>query len=288
MKHFILSKILVPMDFSEQSSYALDTAIALAQQQKASLTLLHVVNNTNLIVASPSSTTVGPVTEISAISREKLQDLCDNVSTRTGHPVDYTVEAGLPGDIICRFAIVKKFDLIVLGTKKKFAFTRLFRETVTYKVVKNAPCPVLSVPSTRLFRRFQKVIFPVRSSPGMLEKYEIARPILKTNSSTVHLAGLTRINDTDGLDRISSTMQVLRRKLQLDQIPYSLHVHFCDSVPDQLLQISSDEKPDLIVITATVEHWFKRIFLEYYAKVIVNRSPCPVLTFRPDMSQARQ
>ena len=45
MKNNSISHILVPLDFSESSLNALETAIALAKQQKARITLLNVIDS---------------------------------------------------------------------------------------------------------------------------------------------------------------------------------------------------------------------------------------------------
>jgi nucleotide-binding universal stress UspA family protein len=283
MKTFSISRILVPMDFSKPSSFALDTAIALSQRQQASLMLLHVVNSASIRIPRTGETTVGPVTELNSLSEEKLRNFCKTLSQKLGIHVDYAVESGVPASVICSYAAIKKSDIIVIGTKKKFGLVRLFKETTTYKVIKNAPCPILSVPATRLFRKFEKIIFPVRAIPNMLDKYDVLRPILNSNSSVLHIAGLTRANDVDEFDDVNAKIETLRRKLQLEQVPYSARIHFCDSISDQLIEISSNEDPDLIVITTRIEYWFKRTFLEYYAKVIVDRAKCPVLSIRPDM-----
>jgi nucleotide-binding universal stress UspA family protein len=277
--------VLLPIDFSDESMRAYDTAIAFCEQQHATLALLH-VTRVPIIVPNTGETKVGAVAEVGLLAANKLKDLSKTASARLGQDVDFAVEIGIPAPIICSYAALRKFDLIILTTKKRFALAGLFRESTTNKIVKNAHCPVLTLPASRKFSTFKTILMPVRSGGNALKNYHILRGLFMTDYSILHVAGLTRVADVEDYDHVNESIEVLRRKLQLDQVPYSARIHFCESLPDQLLKISSSETPDLIVITARIEQWFKKLFLEYYTKIIVNRAPCPVLSIRSDITQA--
>lgn len=163
MKKFMLRKVLVPMDFSKHSLNALDTAITICQQHNASLTLVQVIDNVKVIIHSKREAILGPTTELWRLANEKLNVLTKSLSSMHDIETDYVVEAGVPSQAICEHARCKGFDMIIMGTKHESGFRWKFTETTAYKVVRNSPCPVLSVPSNRLFTRFKKIVFPVRN-----------------------------------------------------------------------------------------------------------------------------
>lgn len=284
MKNFNVRKVLVPMDFSKHSLNALNTAITICSQNHASLTLIQVIGNGGVIIPSKQETISKAVTEPGRVANENLNVLTKSLSSRHDIAVDYVVEAGIAAHVICDHAKHHGFDMIIIGTGGTFGFRRIFTETTAYKVVKGSPCPVLSVPSNRLFTRFNKIIFPVRSASRMLEKYEIARPIINSSDCSILITGLTKVNDAEDFRKVNTAIDALRHKLENDQVGYSSKVHFCGSISDRLLEISHNEKPDLIVIVARIETSFKRFLLEYYAKSIVSSARCPVLSVRPDMA----
>ena len=283
MKNFNVRKVLVPMDFSKHSLNALNTAITICLQHNASLTLIQVIDNANVIIPS-NREVMKPVTDLGRIANENLNVLIKSLSSRHDIDVDYVVEAGVTSHVICDHARRHGFDMIIMGTGGTFGFRRIFTETTAYKVVKGSPCPVLSVPSNRLFTRFRKVIFPVRSASRMLDKYEVVRPIISSSDCSILITGLTKVNDAEDFRKVSLAIDTLRHKLDNDQVVYSSKVHFCDSISGRLLEISHNEKPDLIVIVARIETSLKRFLLEYYAKSIVSSARCPVLSVRPDMA----
>jgi nucleotide-binding universal stress UspA family protein len=280
----MLKNILVPVDFSKSSFNALATATAIAQQQGAALTIMHVVDTAHVVIPPRREAIPSPVAQMASIADERLHTLRTNISERYGISVDTIVEGGVPAYTLCRYALAKQIDLIVMGTRDSFSLRKMMLGSTAYRMVKHSPCPVLSVPSDRLVIRFGKIVFPVRNAPNMMEKYEILKPIIKRNNSSIVVAGLANTNDAKSYKYVNSLIDKLSSRLKDEGISYSSTIHFCDSISKRLLEISQTEKPDLIVITAMASSSLRRFFLEYYTKNIVNSASCPVLSIRPDMA----
>ncbi|NVB83043.1 MAG: universal stress protein [Kofleriaceae bacterium] len=128
-----LHSILVPVDGSAPSLAALDHAIALALDYGANVDVLHVV---------PTEDPLGPDARaederaMDAAYEQARDQLGDRLSrhTVTGDPVQEIVDAA-GGDI----------DIIVLGTHGRIGRLRQFLGSVAEGVIRNAPCPVLTV-----------------------------------------------------------------------------------------------------------------------------------------------
>jgi universal stress protein A len=142
-----LHRILVPTDFSKHSHNALTYAVAFAEKFGAELHLLHVVQDLALFI--PDAVTAMPpvalpVDQITLAAREAL----DRVIREQGldrfsvHP---EVREGTPFAEIIRCAREKDIDLIVMGTHGHTGLTHMLLGSVTEKVVRKAPCPVLTV-----------------------------------------------------------------------------------------------------------------------------------------------
>ena len=137
--------ILVATDFSQTSEHALEYARALATSFGGTLHLLHVVPDP--VIASAWSeayaydlTALGERLRLDAERRlaEKVQTIRD---------VAVTAEAlvGRPATIIALTAAERGADLIVMGTHGRSGVTHLFMGSVAERVVRSAPCPVLTV-----------------------------------------------------------------------------------------------------------------------------------------------
>ena len=141
--------ILVPTDFSESSKRALDAAVGWARTFRAKLTLLHVVE-------LPSYVTDGhaPV-HLSTALRDDLQasaqrELARLLPEGSGTPVEvaHRVIVGAPHQQILEAAAAEQIDLIVMATHGRTGLSHLVMGSVAEKIVRTAPCPVLTIRPT--------------------------------------------------------------------------------------------------------------------------------------------
>jgi nucleotide-binding universal stress UspA family protein len=141
-----LKKILVPTDFSENARHALRYGASFAAEYKAELVLLHVVED--IAVSYASDLFPVPMAhvfqELSGYARTELQKLVEEVKAK-GIPARDVVAQGRPSSEILRVAREETVDLIVLGTHGKGVLDQALFGSTTERVVRNAPCPVLTV-----------------------------------------------------------------------------------------------------------------------------------------------
>jgi nucleotide-binding universal stress UspA family protein len=142
-----LRRLLVPTDFSKYSDAALKYAGAFAQKFNADVFLLHVVQDLSLFY--PEAVLVAPA---AVPTVQQFLDAARAALDRTlaglqlpGVVVHPCVVEGAPYDAIVRFAADKEIDLIVMGTHGRTGLAHLFMGSVAEKVVRKAPCPVLTV-----------------------------------------------------------------------------------------------------------------------------------------------
>jgi universal stress protein A len=150
-----ITRILVPVDFSAHSDLALRYAITLADRFHATVEVLHVVEDP-FVSGAWSPEAVAPnipelLTDLVAAARGKLDDLkaaAVNRGVRLKTTVLTTVLTGRPADSIADYAQTEKFDLIVMGTHGRTGLSHAVLGSVAERVVRNAPCPVLTVRDT--------------------------------------------------------------------------------------------------------------------------------------------
>ena len=142
-----LHRILVPTDFSKFSQIALTYASALAEKFTAALYLLHVVQD--LAVFIPDMITVAPPPAPTVEQMTKaVQDAFDRIVKENKldrFPIHREVREGTPFYEIVRYAKEQKIDLIIMGTHGHTGLTHMLLGSVTEKVVRKAPCPVLTI-----------------------------------------------------------------------------------------------------------------------------------------------
>jgi len=134
-----LKQILVATDFSEVSTAAIDYGRDLARTFGASLQLLHVMENPFLRPTPGDPHAIKTATLGHLLDR--LSDE-DRVALRATAALETSDD---PAGEIVKYAKTHAVDLIVLGTHGRGGVAHLLLGSVAEKVVRTAPCPVLTV-----------------------------------------------------------------------------------------------------------------------------------------------
>jgi nucleotide-binding universal stress UspA family protein len=139
--------ILCPIDFSEFSARAYRYALSLAEHYRAQVVAQHIVE----IWRYPS---VGFVAYAhlydefcQAVRQNGSEQLQQFVKNHTRDPIqpELVVQLGIAPDSILSFAQARKADVIVMGTHGRRGYDHLMLGSVTDRVMRSAPCPVLAV-----------------------------------------------------------------------------------------------------------------------------------------------
>jgi nucleotide-binding universal stress UspA family protein len=145
-----LNHILVATDFSEPAEVALAYGRALARQFGATLHVLHVVEDLGArFVELPLYVEdLGHLqTEAEAAARTRLQLLLSDDDRKVLHAKAVVVTATSPSAAIVGYAsdAMPRIGCIVMGTHGRGAVAHFLMGSVAERVVRSAPCPVLTV-----------------------------------------------------------------------------------------------------------------------------------------------
>jgi len=141
-----IRRILFPTDFSEPAEYAWSYALTFAQQFGAEVHLLHVV-------APPPR-----LTEAYAVNYDP-EKVVGSLSAEANAALDRQVEAARSRGLVFRrevrvgvdfreiidYAAKYDIDLIVMATHGRTGLAHVLLGSVAEKVIRKAPCPVVSV-----------------------------------------------------------------------------------------------------------------------------------------------
>jgi nucleotide-binding universal stress UspA family protein len=142
---------MVPVDFSAHADRALSYAITIASRFDASVELLHVVDDPFLSGAWSSEVYVPNLFEVRdsmVEDAERRLAACRASLDDHGVPIVTTVEVGQPARTIGEHARANHSNLIVMGTHGRTGLAHTFMGSVAERVVRTAPCPVLTLKDT--------------------------------------------------------------------------------------------------------------------------------------------
>jgi universal stress protein A len=145
-------KVLVPVDFSENSRRALRYGLQLASTLGASVTLLHVADPPRRGVEGFRSNSGDEESLTDYLLRQAASELDEFVVSchlADSASVERRVRFGRPSDTIVETAEQDGVDLIVRGTNGGAGLTSLLLGSSAQRVIANAPCPVVAVKNLR-------------------------------------------------------------------------------------------------------------------------------------------
>jgi nucleotide-binding universal stress UspA family protein len=141
-----IEKIVCPLDFSDFSLHALEYAINFAQQFKAKLLLLHVVDVFLYDPAyfAPYVPDKAMFTGYEQKARTRLEEIAA-AKVPQGVDTELVVKDGRAFAEIVKVAREAKADMIVISTHGRTGLSHAMFGSTAEKVVRKAPCPVLSI-----------------------------------------------------------------------------------------------------------------------------------------------
>jgi len=188
---------------------------------------------------------------------------------KDGHVVESIINA----------AVFEQTDLIVIGTHGASGFRENYIGSNAYNVIKHSNCPVLTIPPTKKFYSFKKVLFPVRPVTGALARYDVVSRFLSAYAS-LEVLGVSNSrmdNDAGVLDKI---VEEIKGLLEADKVNAKASWGQGNSVSDDIFQFIQTNYPDLIVLTSVIDAISKSNFIGPHTQKLINCSKVPVLNIK--------
>lgn len=293
------SHVLCPLDFSETSLRATTYAKAFAHWHGATLTLLHVVPTLD--------TAIEPAVGMDEAERILMATSRDAVLAELrrlpGPPVQndrtsLVADSGVVHTTILRHAATLPADLLVMGTHGRSGFSRLFLGSVTERVVRNAPCPVLTVPpapgtGTALPVVFKNILCGVDFSPASIAALQWALELGRQSGGRVTvLHAIEFLHEPEpspflDLDLAKYHRQAIKRAgewlhARLSGEPQTWcaidEVVVVGRGAQQLLSRSADGGADLIVMGAQGAGGIELMLSGSTSQPVLRGATCPVLS----------
>jgi len=284
-------KILCPIDFFSASRRAFEYALKLAENYGASIELLHVVSPVIPSVYGSNISMSDLTTEFQNQARTQLEIFKARVEKKQ-IPVHAEV---VIGDVDCeirRAITCHKPDLVVVGTRGRRGFERWVLGSVTEKLMRHCPVPLLVIGSNGATRMvppaIARMVVTTDFSSGTADAMNYAFSIAGESQSKVTLLHI--VNNAGGAAERKDREPVLRNiREQLEKlIPDEVRT-WCDvrtqvetGTPWRvILKKIQSEKPGLLVMNVHGKGMLERALVGSTADRVLRGSCCPVLLIPP-------
>jgi nucleotide-binding universal stress UspA family protein len=298
--------ILVPTDFSPASNEALKYAAAFANEVKARITLLHVVEPlpTADLQYCPM---ILENEEVVVDCRRDLEALPQRQKLDRELFARSIVQNGVPFHEITSAAKSLDVDLIIIATHGFTGFKRVLFGSTAERVVRHAPCPVLTVRpapagsgrrsgvkrSAKRGSQFRRILAPVDFSDPSRTALRYATRFAEQFGGTIDLIyvveSMGRLKDSriisSGLNVEAAAAEVRGKLAALaneeieELVPTFAHVA-SGKASEQIIELARSRGTDLIVISTHGRTGMKHVLLGSVAEAVLRTAPCPVLVVR--------
>jgi nucleotide-binding universal stress UspA family protein len=299
-----IQRILCPVDFSEVSRHAIVHAVAIARWYKASITGLHVHNPIFMPVPGlPEPEERVTEVEVKRLHGETLA--CFESARATGVALDVLIDVGPAAHRILDRAADLPADLIVMGTHGTSGFEHLVLGSVTEKVLRKAPCPVLTVPPRAEATSgppFRRVLCAVDFSDWSLTALELAFSLARESDAGVTIVHVIEWpwheppppQLSEMPPEQAAALAEYRRYLE-QSATARLKALASDAVPVrcattlrvvhgksyvEILRVAAEDHADLIVTGVHGRNAIDLMLFGSTTNQLVRRATCPVLTLR--------
>ncbi len=138
---FPFKRILAPVDFDESSLSALELAAKIATQNDGEVFVVHIVPVDMDVSGMPQY--VDLIKRQENIDRDRLVEIAKQRLVDV--KCDIIDEMGDPAEVIDQVAKRISADLIVMVTHGRRGLARLIESSISERVLRRAPCPVLAI-----------------------------------------------------------------------------------------------------------------------------------------------
>lgn len=141
-----IKSILYPTDFSQGARAAMDYAVSLAMDYRARLILLYVIQDISIAEWYVPSTIAADnlVEDMEKGARKEMETWAFEARQQV-EDIETLVIRGIPFVEIVKTAKEKDVDMIVIGTHGRTGIDHMLFGSTAEKVLRKAPCPVLTV-----------------------------------------------------------------------------------------------------------------------------------------------
>ncbi|GAL64733.1 universal stress protein [Algibacter lectus] len=276
-----MKKIIVPVDFSEHSEYALKTAAKLAKKHDAEVLALHMLEMSTEALSVSDELLGQKAVFFMKLAEKKFNDFLDK-DYLEGVKITPIIKHLKVFSEVNDVAKQHDADIIVMGSHGANGFEEMFIGSNTERVVRSSEIPVLVVKSNVANINFDVVALACDFSEESIESYHHTMEMFQDIASKIYLVHVNLPNE-----KFSSTAQLEKMAVNFftkaDKHLRSLeNVRYVSdyTVDDGIVNFSNKHNVDLIVMPTHGRKGLARFFKGSVGEEVVNHSPIPVLTLK--------
>jgi len=276
-----MKKIIVPIDFSEHSEYALKTAAKLAKKNNAEILALHMLEMSDIMLTASDGLQYEKAVYFYKLSEQKFEKFIQK---------DYLKDVKVT-PIIKHFKVFSEVndvahkhdaDLIVMGSHGSSGVKEFFIGSNTERVVRNSDVPVLVVKSSGIDVNFEKVVFACDFAEESIKPYINAVKLFDKIGAKFCMVNVNLPNE-----RFKSSSELEKSVVNfftkadgnLDRMKDVYYVSDY-TAEDGIIYLANKIGADIIAVPTRGKKGLAHFFEGSIGEDVANHATLPVITFK--------
>ncbi|WP_340202290.1 universal stress protein [Ascidiimonas sp. W6] len=277
-----MKKILVPVDFSEHSEYALEVAATIAKKYNAEITVLHMLGLSEAVLSREEASGLSEAVYYMKLAKQRFDSFLDKAYLK-GIKIKELVQNYKVFSEINEAAMEQEIDLIVMGSHGTGGgINEIFIGSNAEKVVRTSKIPVLVIKQHISNLKLDNVVFACDFKPDSIKPYVNASTLFKKFGSKLHLLYINLPNEsfkstneiehriTEFLTRADGNTNALKDVVIRNDY----------TAESGIFKYGEKIGADLIAIPTHGRRGLAHFFYGSLGEDLVNHASIPVMTFR--------
>jgi nucleotide-binding universal stress UspA family protein len=277
-----MKKIIVPVDFSDLSSNALDFAIEFNTLIKGEIILLHVLEFPNYSFSTMGEMNLDhPENILNAKwiegAHRKLEEWSQRVSG-AGQQVQIRMKHGNPYENISKVIVSEKANWIIVGSTGSSGLQEVFLGSNAERIIRHSDCPVITIKGPSKIGEIKNMVFASDLSADQDWVAFKAKEVQELLNLNMHIL---KVRTPHNLISAGTANDQLEKFSKRNHFENSTLNSIEGDYPDEgIVAFAEDIGAGLIIIGTHGKTGFAHIFGGSRAEDLANHSKIPVLTFK--------
>lgn len=277
-----MKKILVPVDFSELSMYAMDFAVEFSRAISAEIVLVHVIPFPMSQYSFTKEANRQAMENFYSESfideqEEKLQEWAQLLEEADVHVTPKMIY-GKPLHKICETVSKEKADYIIMGSKGVSGVKEFLVGSNAARMVRFAHCPVIIIKDQTYLKDIKSMTFATDGTENQDVIAHDVKMIQDLLNIPIHLVKVkTPYNWLEDSQLLAQLESFAERN---DFKNYSTHTILSDFADDGAITFGEEQGSNLILIGTRGKTGLRHMLSGSTAEHLVNQSTLPVMTFK--------
>jgi nucleotide-binding universal stress UspA family protein len=260
--------IIIPLDFTEQSVYAISQSYNLARYTNSKLLLLHVYEK-------QGEERFDEITQLTKKTQEESHVPCDFMNIK-GNIYKETI----------RVAEEVKAKMIVVGVESHIKTKDILSDSAS-EMVRKSPCPIVTIRGKEQRDGCENILLPIDLSRDSREKVDVAIEFARYFGAAIRILGLFSLKDEKYENQLHAYVHQVKQYIKAKGVTCSNKTMPSENIAETVVEYANKIETDLIVIMNKPGLSVREMFLGTMAQKVIDISNIPVMTINPRERDSR-